>query len=129
MVNNTETCFCDKDYNGGDFCELSSSDGITQLTVCHKKKCRLNLKRLFILMNYIKKNTWIGGYKDGSKCLVYNNEETCFCSDGFYGNNCEYNYSEQDTNITISNCEKTSCFNGNLILIHFLFLFWIKFYI
>ncbi len=51
MVNNTETCFCGESY-GGDFCEIYN---LSHLTVCHKKKCRLNLNRLFIMINYLKK--------------------------------------------------------------------------
>jgi hypothetical protein len=121
MVNNTETCFCEYDYSG-DFCEIY---GLTQLTVCQNKKCRLNLKRLFILINYFFKiKSLIGSFGGDNSCMVYNNEDTCFCREGYYGNSCEYNYQyDQNTNITISNCEKTNCLNGYLLYMFFFHLY------
>ncbi len=55
--------------------------------------------------------------------MIFNNEDTCFCSDGYYGNSCENSYRYDKVNITISNCENTSCFNGNLI--YYLFFIFI----
>jgi hypothetical protein len=103
MVNNTETCLCGKDYSG-DFCEFLVN-GLTQLTVCQNKKCKVYYPN-----------------DKGNTCLVYNNEETCFCSDGYYGNSCEYDYYNQDTT-SITNCEKTNCLNG-----YFLYIFFFHFY-
>ncbi len=66
----------------------------------------------------------IGDYVGTQSCMIYNNEETCFCKDGYYGKSCEYNYQyDQNTNITIGNCEKTNCLNG-----YFLYIFFFHFY-